>query len=64
MSWNRFVAFLVAAFAPTLALLGRDLPVARLRESDSGIFLEHQEKALALGDWSKEAFSEVFLQTR
>ena len=41
-----------------------DLPVARLRESDSGIFLEHQEKALAFGDRSKEAFSEVFLQTR
>jgi len=42
----------------------RDLPVARLRESDSGIFLEHQEKALAFGDRSKEPFSEVFLQTR
>jgi len=41
-----------------------DLPVARLRESDSGIFLEHQEKALAFGDRSKEAFSEVFLQPR
>lgn len=48
----------------SLAQVRRDLRVARLRESDSGIFLGHQEKALAFGDRSKEAFSEVFLQTR
>ena len=41
-----------------------DRRVARHTEGDSGIFLEHQEKALALADRSKPVFSEVFVQPR